>query len=183
VDVSAPAQIEPTKHWLVKFPNGETRALPHGRRAEIAKGVIERFTRRFLRQPAVVRFSHTRAGDVWNDELTRAVGILPSSWLSPIILADLDPEDTKFIFVELGDRVMTVKRKRALLRIAESAGCDTGTIYFLTAFRDRRGMPFRNRVSEIAWGTFAWFVTEEEKLLEFRDGESAACSLAPGLFI
>ena len=44
---------------------------------------------------------------------------------------------------------------------------------FLSAFSDRSAPAFRKLVSELAWGTFAWFRSEPEKLLALRHGQKA----------
>lgn len=162
----------------VTFPNGETRLMQPGPSTEIAKGVIEVFARKFLREPGVIFVSESGNKVVERDEaLARAIGfhLDYSKNLPDIILADVDPQAPKVIFVEIvaTDGAITHQRKEALLGIALEAGCKEGNVYFLTAFRDRAAPAFRKLVSEIAWGTFVWFTSEEEKLLAFHAGQTS----------
>ena len=75
----------------------------------------------------------------------------------------------KLVFVEVvaTDGAVTVQRKAALAQVASDAGFRPENVYFVTAFADRSASAFRKLVSEIAWGTFAWFMSEPEKLLAF----------------
>ena len=47
---------------------------------------------------------------------------------------------------------------------------ETRHIYFVSAFADRGAPAFRKLVAEIAWGTFACFMSEPDKLIAFRQG-------------
>ncbi len=101
--------------------------------------------------------------------------------LHEIILADIHPEAFKVVFVEViaTDGAITASRKRALADVAADAGMKPENVFFVSAFADRAASAFRRLVSEIAWGTFAWFMSEPEKLLAFRDGETTELA---GLF-
>src|SRR2546425_929929 len=93
--------------------------------------------------------------------------------LPDIILTDALRDSPKVIFVEVvaTDGAVTEQRKQALLRIALDARFTQANVYFLTAFLDRSAPAFRRLVPEIAWGTFAWFSAEPEKLIAFREGK------------
>ena len=165
-------------HVTVTFPNGETRLMQPGPSTEITKGVIEVFARRFLREPGVIFVSESGNKVVERDDaLAQGIGLKLdySRNLPDAILADVDLTAPKVVFVEVvaTDGAITEQRKQALLRIALDAGCKAEHIYFVTAFRDRASPAFRRLVSEVAWGTFVWFTSEEEKLLAFREGETA----------
>lgn len=47
---------------------------------------------------------------------------------------------------------------------------------FVTAFQDRSAAPFKKAMSELAWGTYAWFCSEPDNLIELRDGSSIILS-------
>jgi hypothetical protein len=95
--------------------------------------------------------------------------------LPDVILADVCFEAPKVVFAEVvaTDGAITEQRRQALLRIAEDAGYQPANVFFVSAFLDRSAPAFRKLVSEIAWGTFAWFVAEPDKLLAFREGQTA----------
>ncbi|WP_419616399.1 BsuBI/PstI family type II restriction endonuclease, partial [Thiolapillus sp.] len=37
---------------------------------------------------------------------------------------------------------------------------------FLTAFLDRSSQPFKKSISELAWGSYAWFSTEPDYIID-----------------
>jgi hypothetical protein len=165
----------------VTFPNGETRLMRPGPSTTITKAVVEEFARRFLREPGVVLLSESGDKVVLRDEaLATSIGLRLdySRNLPDVILADVHREAHKVVFIEVvaSDGVVTEQRKQALLRVASDAGFAESNVYFVSAFADRSAAPFRKLVSEIAWGSFAWFVAEPEKLLVFREGRSTELS-------
>lgn len=70
-----------------------------------------------------------------------------------------------FVEVVATDGAVTAERKEALLRIAVEAGFRREQVAFVTAYKDRGATGFRKTVSRLAWGSFAWFVTEPQHLL------------------
>ncbi len=161
----------------IRFPTGEVYGVYRGVRTTIAKAVVEDFTPRFLREPGVVRFTRSRGeGDLWDDRLLDCVS-MPADCrhLPDIILFDACQETPKLVFVKVvvTDGAFTAQRNQALLQIAGDAGYRAANIYFVSAFLDRSVPAFRKLASEIAWGTFAWFAAEPDKLLAFREGRTA----------
>ena len=159
----------------VTFPNGETRLMHPGPSTTITKAVVEEFSRRFLREPGVILVSESRDKVVERDEaLASSIGLRLdyARNLPDIILADVHPQAPKVVFVEVvaTDGAVTDQRKQALLRAASDPGFDEAHVYFVSAFLDRGASAFRKLVSAVAWGTFAWFTTEPDKLLAFREG-------------
>jgi hypothetical protein len=147
----------------------------------ITKAVVEEFAPRFLREPGVVFLSESGDKVVARDEaLANSIGLRLdySRNLPDVILADVHSDAHKVVFIEVvaSDGAVSEQRKQALLLVASDAGFDASNIYFVSAFADRSAAPFRKLVSEIAWGTFAWFVGEPEKLLVFREGRSTELS-------
>jgi len=165
-------------YLLVTFPNGEARRLTPGDSADIAKSVIEVFAPRFLAKPGVIFLSESGAKVVArDDDLARAIGLdIPQDRNLPDVgLVDLGPTHPKLVFVEVvaTDGPINEARKASLLEIAAKAGFLQEHIAFVTAFLDRDDPPFRKTVGSLAWGSYAWFASEPEKLIVFSDGPKA----------
>jgi BsuBI/PstI restriction endonuclease domain len=58
------------------------------------------------------------------------------------------------------------RRKRAFEELAIEAGFSTEHVAFVTAYLDRSGSPFKKTVAALAWGSYAWFVSEPDGLIE-----------------
>jgi len=166
-----------SQRMKISFPNGETRLMLPGPSTVITKAVIEQFAVRFLRQPGVIFVSES--GDkviARDDTLANSIGLRLDYGknLPDIILADAHPDSSKVIFVEVvaTDGPITEQRKTALLQVATQAGMVRDHVYFVTAFADRSAPAFRKLVSELAWGSFAWFTSEPDKLLALREGQT-----------
>ena len=41
---------------------------------------------------------------------------------------------------------------------------------FVTAYRDRGARPAARAVQALAWGSFAWFMSEPDRLMQLHDG-------------
>ena len=179
------AVVSPSSERVrVTFPNGETRLMLPGPSTIITKAVIEQFATRFLRQPGVIFLSESGNKVVArDDDLATSIGLRLdySRNLPDIILADVQPDTPKVVFVEVvaTDGAVTIQRKAALSEVAADAALSPENIYFVSAFADRSASAFRKLVSELAWGTFAWFTSEPEKLLAFREGQTTEL---PALF-
>ena len=159
---------------LVSFPNGETRSLAPGPSSFIAKRVVEDFAARFLQAPAVLWLSESGNKVVVRDErIATALGIKieADKNLPDLILADLGPQEPLIVFVEVvaTDGAITAGRKQALLALTEVAGFDSRNVMFVTSYEDRESAGFRKTIAQLAWGTYAWFASEPEKLLIMRD--------------
>jgi hypothetical protein len=50
-------------------------------------------------------------------------------------------------------------------------------VAFVTAYRDRDAKGFKKTVSGLAWGSFAWFMSEPECLMHLRDGITRVAKL------
>lgn len=163
----------------VVFPNGERRQLKPGPSSVIAKAVIETFAPRFLGHPAVLWLSESGNKVVARDEaLANVLGLKidASKALPDIILVDLGDEavanDMIVVFVEVvaTDGPIDRNRKARLRSLALDAGFDEHHLAFLTAYADRSSAAFRRNVSELAWGSYAWFASEPGYIIELRDG-------------
>lgn len=159
---------------MVTFPSGESRKMKAGKSSVIAKAVIEEYAARFLKEPAVLWLSESGNKVVEQDDsLARdlKLHIDPSKALPDIILVDLgqqiDGSELLVVFVEVvaSDGPVHAHRKKALTDIAIQAGFELSSLRFLTAFEDRNDPVFKKAVSELAWDTAVWFVSEPDKLI------------------
>jgi len=170
---------------VVTFPNGEKRTLAPGPSSVIAKAVIEVFAPNFLKTPAVLWLSESGNKVVARDEgLAQALGLKidASKALPDIILVDLGDErtgaDMLVVFTEVvaTDGPINRERKVILTRLAIDAGFSENNLAFLTAFIDRSAASFRKAIPELAWGSYAWFASEPEHLIDLRDGSPVKIS-------
>ena len=161
---------------LVTLPNGETRQMEAGPSSIITKAVIEVFAQRFLGDPAVLWISESGNKVVQRDDaLASGLGLRIRSdrVLPDIILVDLAPAEPLVVFVEAvaTDGPVTAARREALLELLTAAGFKPERVAFVTAFEDRGTSAFRKAVTELAWGSFAWCLSEPEHVVAF-DGRS-----------
>ncbi len=157
---------------LVTFPNGETRRMKPGPSSEITKAVVEVFAPAFLTDPAVVFLSESGNKVVArDDELARSIGlaIQADKNLPDTILVDLRPAHPLLVFVEVvaTDGPISQRRKEALEDLVAEAGFSAEHVAFVTAYLDRSAGPFKKTVDSLAWGSYAWFAAEPERLVMF----------------
>ena len=165
---------------LVTFPNGETRRMTPGPSSEITKAVVEVFSPRFLAEPAVVFLSESGNKVVSRDnELAKSIGlnIQADKNLPDTILVDLGPPHPLLVFVEVvaTDGPISEGRKKALEQLVADAGFPAEHVAFVTAYLDRSKGAFKKTVDSLAWGSYAWFAAEPERLVVFSE---AVTSLA-----
>jgi BsuBI/PstI restriction endonuclease domain/BsuBI/PstI restriction endonuclease HTH domain len=161
---------------LVTFPNGETRRMVVGPSTDITKAIIEVFAPKFLQEPAVLFVSESGNKVVArDDDLARAIGlnIKADKNLPDTILVDLGPKHPLLVFVEAvaTDGPVNDRRKKALEDLATEAGFPLQHIAYVTAYLDRSGAPFKKTVDALAWGSYAWFVSEPDGLIELKTGK------------
>ncbi len=155
---------------LVSFPNKETRRLAPGPSSIIAKAVIEDFAPRFLETPAVVWLSESANKEDRSDRnIADIIGLKIESdkHLPDIILADVQKKNTLIIFVEVvaSDGPINDKRKEALLQLVMNAGLNSSNAAFITAYADREDKAFRKTFATLAWQSFAWCMSEPDKII------------------
>lgn len=156
---------------IVTFPNGETRLLKPGPSSELTKAVVEVFAQRFLTEPAILSISESATKVIARDEaLAKSIGlnIQVDKNLPDVILADLGPAHPLLVFVEVvaSDGPVSERRKAALLDLVDGAGFPKEHVAFVTAYLDRSAAPFKKNVNTLAWGSYAWFASEPDGLLE-----------------
>lgn len=162
----------------ITFPDGAIRKLEAGPSSLISKAVIEEFAPRFLKRPHVLWLSESGNKVVAQDEaLANSLGLKidASRALPDIILVDLGDEQTGtdmlVVFTEVvaSDGPINRQRKEVLTALAEEAGFDQKHLAFLTAFSDRSVTPFKKCVTDLAWGSYAWFSTEPDHIIDLRE--------------
>jgi hypothetical protein len=168
---------------LVTFPNGETRHLAPGPSSFIAQGVIEIFAKRFLVTPTVLWLSESGNKVVVRDEsIANAIGlkIEANKNLPDLILVDLAPAEPLIVFVEVvaTDGAITPRRQQAIYELTDAAGFARKQIAFLTAYQDRESAGFKKTVAQLAWDTFAWFVSEPDHVMILRSGDKSGATLS-----
>jgi hypothetical protein len=172
--------VDSTDAITVIDPTGTKRSLSPGKSSFIAKAVIEVFAPQFLKKPSLLWLSESGKKVVaQDDELAKALGLTidPKKALPDLILVDLgdnvDGSDMLVLFIEIvaTDGPITRERKAALTTLALDAGFHVESLAFLTAFADRSSQPFRKAIGDLAWGSFAWFCSEPDHIIELRDGK------------
>jgi len=162
----------------IRLPDNSIRTLEAGPSSLISKAVIEEFAPRFLKKPHVLWLSESGNKVVAQDEaLTKELGlnIDPSRALPDIILVDLGDEtsgaDMLVVFTEVvaSDGPVDRQRKEVLTLLAKDGGFDHQHLAFLTAFLDRSSQPFKKSISELAWGSYAWFASEPDFIIDLRE--------------
>lgn len=78
------------------------------------------------------------------------------------------------------DGPVTAARREALLRLLTDAGFKAGQAAFVTAFEDRASPAFRKAVADLAWGSFAWCLSEPEHLITFDGLVAGGASVLSG---
>lgn len=172
-----------TSGVLVTFPNGETRQLAPGPSSIITQAVIEVFATTFLETPAVLWLSESGNKVVARDDkLAGAIGlrIEADRNLPDLILVDLGPDDPLIVFIEVvaTDGAVTARRQDALFALTDEAGFSREQVAFVTAYQDRESVGFKKTVSGLAWGSFAWFVSEPHHIVILRDGAASPSRLS-----
>ena len=163
---------------LVTFPSGETRHMEPAPSSVISRAVVEEFAPRFLEQPGVIWLSESRNQVVARDDrLAQDIGltIQPDRNLPDLILVDLGPAEPLLVFVEVVATAGPVSeaRQTALMVIATEAGFSENQVAFVTAYTDREDAAFRASVSELAWRSFAWFMSEPDHIVVLHGGADA----------
>ena len=160
---------------LVTFPSGETRPMEPGRSSVISKAVVEEFASRFLDVPSVIWLSESRNHVIARDDrLAQEIGltIRPDRNLPDLILADLGPSRPLLVFVEVVATAGPVNeaRQTALMAIAAEGGFAEEQVAFVTAYADRGDAVFMSSVGQLAWRSFAWFMSEPNHIMMLHRG-------------
>ncbi|KPX88745.1 hypothetical protein ALO63_200073 [Pseudomonas amygdali pv. mori] len=92
--------------------------------------------------------------------------------LPDLILVDLEPVHPLIVFVEVvaTDGAITERRQEALFSLTDKGGFKRSSVAFVTAYADRQSPGFKKTISGLAWGSFAWFLSEPDKVFMLSDG-------------
>ncbi len=147
-----------------------------GPSSEISRAVIETFAPAFLREPFVLWLSESGSKVVARDDaLATKIGlpIQVDRDLPDIILVDLGVADTVILFIEVvaTDGPVSERRRADLVEMSAKGGFSPRQLAFLSAFADRDAPGYRKAYRSLAWGSFAWFASEPDKLVLLHDGE------------
>lgn len=172
----------------INLPNGGHVVLPPGASPALTKAVVEEFAPRFLKQPAVVWISDSAVKKYQDTALESVLQIKldVAKVLPDVILVDLSPPGRTgsllIVFVEVvaSDGPVDEMRKSALLKLLADSPLPykPDDAAFVTAYNDRGADPVRDALSDLAWGSFAWFASEPDNLVQLHDGTTAARKLA-----
>jgi hypothetical protein len=109
-----------------------------------------------------------------DETLAEKIGldIEPDRHLPDLILVDVGASELLLVFVEVvaTDGPVNPRRRESLLDYALDAGYEADQVAFVTAYLDRDDSAFRKTISVLAWHTFAWFMSEPEKIMVLRNG-------------
>lgn len=167
---------------MVHFPNGETRMLAHGPSSLISRAVVEVFAPQFLEKPAVLWLSESSNKVAMQDlRMASSIGldIEAQKNLPDLILVDLGPTHPLIVFIEVvaTDGAITARRQEALFGLTDKGGFKRSQVAFVTAYSDRESAGFKKTITGLAWGSFAWFMSEPDKVFMLRNGSSQLSKL------
>jgi len=167
---------------MVHFPNGETRTLAYGPSSLISRAVVEVFSQQFLEKPVVLWLSESSNKVAMQDlRMASTIGldIEAQKNLPDLILVDLGPSQPLIVFIEVvaTDGAITARRQEALFELTDKGGFKRSQVAFVTAYADRESAGFKKTVTGLAWGSFAWFMSEPDKIFMLRDGTSQLSNL------
>ena len=160
----------------VHHPQGGSTVLPPGESPLITKAVVEEFAKRFLSRPAVVWISDSAIKKFSDDKLNEVLKIKldVANLLPDVVLVDLSKPGLTLVFIEIvsTDGPVTEQRKAGILELlaASPMGYRPADAVFVTAYRDRGAKPVPKAIRELAWGSFAWFMSEPDHLVQLHDG-------------
>jgi hypothetical protein len=168
----AAGKLRKADEVLVTSPDGTVSKLSPGPSSLISKAVVEQFSIYFFPNPGLLWLSESgnkiRHQD---DEIAKALGldIDQSKILPDIILVNIgeNGNEMRLIFIEVvaSDGPMNQARKDALLEYVRKSEFPVDQCIFGTAFEDRADGAFKKALPTLAWGTFAWFRSEPERLM------------------
>jgi hypothetical protein len=174
--ILAAGMVKKSDEIMVACPDGTIAKLSPGPSSNISKDVVEVFSQQFLKAPALLWLSESGNKIRHRDEATaKAVGIKidKAKVLPDIILVNIGESgtDTSLVFVEVvaTDGPMNQGRKDLLLEYVRASGFPEDQCVFGTAFEDRADSAFKKCLPQLAWGTFAWFRSEPERLIWLAD--------------
>jgi hypothetical protein len=163
--------IQASHSVTVHFPDGAGQfSMGPGESSVLTKAFVEYFAATYLEKPIVLFISESgnKKDRYLNDRIT-ALGLkIDTATLLPdVMLADLGTDPMRLVFAEIvhSDGPIREDRKLEFLKLASSGGFTEQECSFVTAFSHRDSSQFKKAVSSLAWGAFAWFMNEPDKLM------------------
>ncbi|EPO5509305.1 BsuBI/PstI family type II restriction endonuclease, partial [Pseudomonas aeruginosa] len=141
----------------------------------ISRAVIEVFAKQFLEKPAVLWLSESSNKVAMQDlRMASTIGldIEAQKNLPDLILVDIGPKHPLIVFIEVvaTDGAINPRRQEALFELTDKGGFKRSQVAFVTAYADRQSAGFKKTITSLAWGSFAWFMSEPDKVMVLRDG-------------
>lgn len=178
-----------TGNIAIQLPVGPSIILPPGPSQQIMKAVVEVFAPNFLGDPRVVWVSDSGSKRPFRDaplERSMQITLNAAQLLPDVVLVDLAPPGRPgrilIVFVEVvaSDGPVTEQRKQALLNMIRGSPREyqLEDAAFVTAYADRSAGPARRTLPSLAWRSFAWFVSEPDRLIQLHDESTASRKLA-----
>ena len=100
--------------------------------------------------------------------------------LDGLLARYLDAQEARFALdfrfrreVVATDGPVNEARQSALIAVAMEAGFGEHQVAFVTAYADRDYGAFKGSVSELAWRSFAWFMSEPDHIMVLHRGADA----------
>lgn len=155
----------------VTLPDGTVRRLEPTESSALLVGVVEQWAPARLHRPTVLAISEPGAKVYTADAAYLAdlgIQIDVSNVLPDALLADVgETGGVTFWAVEVvsSDGEIDEERKDALAEWARQQGIDPTDMRYLTVFVSRTARPARKRLSDLAAGTYAWFLDEPDREL------------------
>lgn len=149
----------------VRMPDGARVFLSAGGQNELIRAIVEEFTPRFVRKPAVLLLGDAAAKDIISDQAAlEALGIvLPPRGKAPDVLVhDADRDWLIIVEAVTSHGPVDQKRKNELTLLLGNA---KPGLVFVSAFPDRK--TFSRFHSAIAWETEAWIADAPDHMIHF----------------
>jgi hypothetical protein len=83
-----------------------------------------------------------------------------------------------FVEVVANDGAITPRRQEAIYQLTDAAGFSRSQVAFLTAYLDREAAGFKKTSAQLAWGSFAWFMSEPDHVIALHDGGQKLSKIA-----
>lgn len=160
---------------MVQFPGGGGQfQMSPGESSVLTSQFIEKFSTHFMTDPVVLFISESgnKATKYLSDRAKALrLHIDIATLLPDVILVDMGCVPMRIVFAEIvvSDGPIRADRKEELLKLAASAEILPKDCNFVTVFSHRDSAPFKKAVNSLAWGSFAWFANEPDKLLIFEE--------------
>ncbi len=174
----------------IRHPQGGSLVLPGGDSALLTKAAVEVFSKRYLSNPVTAWISDSKVKLFDNPKMVELLDLKidVARLLPDLIMVDLDPAGRPgkliivFIEIVVSDGPIDANRKGKLLDLLQQSRhrYAQSDVAFVTVYKDRSLSPAGTALRRLAWGSFAWFASEPENLVQFHaENTPAIASLLP----